>query len=186
MSAELLIATRDFIKSHVTIHGYKMSNPLWCEITLDGKPMPSSGEFFISVHDGGTSNGDCNFEVLDMISAIQITTTLRCARIPSDKIDSIITVDLQNGIIPISWRLAKYIHMNYEIMIAANKLIGEAENGYVEPLRFSSISPPRYESANWFGGGQRTGVGDIGVVQTITFNTARNVKFGTYQPVVVF
>lgn len=174
----LLVATRDFIRSHLKFDKQPLRDSL-CEIMPDGRPPPFAGEFFVSVHAGGFKGQST--EDLDVNHQLNITITWRCAFSPYDKQGLAVIVREPDGLLVVAQTLMEMIHNNWFIINNANFIIKDTVNKFVEPLRFSFASPVRPVSANWFHANEGS---EVGMIQSLTFGEARRVQYGTYQPFV--
>jgi hypothetical protein len=183
--AALLIAVRDHIKKHLKIRGEDLTDT-WIAIMQDGKPMASSPQYFISVFEGGSRAGSIS-EVLDMVHSVNVTYSIKIANVAQDKVGEEIIIKAKYGLDYVSEWLATNIHLNQSIINRANEIIAEEpliyyKNGFVEPLRYSSISAARIVGGDWFGAGSKEG--PIGIIQTVSFGGARRTRFAEFQPTV--
>lgn len=118
-----------------------------------GLPPEGFGQWYYALHDGGVS-GDLATNGLsnDRLHAVALTITARKANTPRDRKGAALVSpdDLTDQ----AEKVADFLHMNYDVMNAANALItGTPEyaavhggdvttNGFSEPLRFHGQTPP--------------------------------------------
>lgn len=149
-----------------------------------GAPPNNAGQWYYAVHAGAiTGDQATNGQSNDKLFAVQVTITARMAYAPKDrKGDRLV---LENELIDRAEAAADALHMSYDVLAAANALIpGTAEycaanggtpavNGFVEPLRLESITPPAEAAGDWTGG--ESNPGDV-LVCTVTLGGARRVR----------
>lgn len=186
--AAMLLSVAEFIRANFTFKRYILDE-VWCAVEPDGRPPPAAGEFFIAVHQGGFRNE--SMEYLHNRHTINLTLTLKIARLPIDRAGIEAIVEMQDGLDEVADWLADNIHLNYEIMGRANELIVEKNkklkidsiNQFIEPLRFSTSGACRIVTGEWFHGASQ-GSGEVGLVQEVVFHEAVRVKIAANQPTV--
>ncbi len=130
-----------------------------CEVTPDGRPTPISGQWYLAVHPGDSSNAAQN--CLNELIGFKATLTMRTGFAPVDRHGREVLL-AADGLLERASALAYRNHMNYAVMNAANLLIpGTAEYvaanggtrtvaGFVEPLAFLSMQYLGVKAADWF------------------------------------
>lgn len=174
--SSLLYAVKTFILQKFTYNNQSINEEI-CDVMPDGRPHPSAGELFISVHPGGSRGS--NDEVLWAIHSVNLSITLKTGRSPVDRVGTHDMIKKRLGILEVGQKLIETIHMNYHILQIANSYIDNPANKWVEPLRFNNSPPPRMMSADWVHSTEGT---DIAIMQYISFSNAVRVQFSDYQP----
>jgi len=174
--ASLLYATKEFLIDNLVFDKKKLNENM-CDVTVDGRPPTNCGEIFVAIHPGGFRGN--NPEILDAIHSMYITVTFRCAKTPFDRVGMKVIVDQTLGMGDFVQTIVQYVGMNYQILNMANSRIDPQLNRWVEPLRFSSASPPRFVGGEWF---HANNAQEEALTQTITFGEARRTQWYTFQP----
>ncbi len=181
----LLLATRDELREHLIINGKRLED-VHCECMVDGRPMPMSGEYFISVHPGGVRG--TNPEVLLAVHQINITVTLRSSYSPFDKTGTRMTTYEKEGIEDISQKIIEIVHMNYHLVNKANNYIKKEPpivlntvNRFIEPLRFQFYSAARLAGGDWFHAQAHP---ESALIQAISFGEALRAQYPDFQPTI--
>ncbi|MFO0801483.1 MAG: hypothetical protein U0804_28795 [Gemmataceae bacterium] len=176
----MLQATRDAIRE--TLHLDKTG----CQVTADGRPDPMCGQEFWAVHPGGASNTANNY--LDERCDLQVTLTVRTGWAAQDRIGEEAILQAVDGLMAKAERVRSLLHQEYPVMDRANALIpGTAEycelrggtptvNGFVEPLRFQSMTYLGPKGLDWF---WAEGVSDdtTGLAVQLSFTAARRLQY---------
>lgn len=176
--ASLLFATKQFLIDTLT-YDNKHFDETMCDVTVDGRPPSNCGEVFVAVHAGGFRGN--NPEILDAFHSLNITLTFRCADTPFDRLGMNVIVQQSLGMGELCQKIVEIVGFNYEILRIANDRIPTDVNRWVEPLRFSSATPPRLVGGEWFHANDPN-AREEALVQSISFGEARRVQFYTYQP----
>jgi hypothetical protein len=174
--SSLLYGVATFIRQKYTYNNLPINETV-CDVMPDGRPPPVFGELFISVHPGG-SRGNSQ-EVLWSIHAINVTVTLRTGKSTNDRVGTHDMIKKSLGILEITTKLTKMIHMNYQILQIANSYIDDPANKWAEPLRFNTSPSPRMVGKEWLQVEEGT---DLAIVHNINFSEAVLVEFADYQP----
>ncbi len=138
-----------------------------------GNPPAKFGQWYYAVHFGAVAGDDSNALSLDMLLGLQVTITARRAYAPGDRRGQVLVT--AGDVLDRAEDVAVRLHMSYGVMNAANALItgfGVTVNGFVEPLKFSGISPPAAPPDDWLGGSDPAGL----LVSTVSFSGARRVR----------
>lgn len=148
----LLQATRDHLRSELS--------PVWkqgeIECQPDGRPMPSFGKQYISIHPTSWTPGDIRPELmmgLDEYFSLSVTLTLRAAQKPRDRMMGDLYLDELRGMERISRQIILALHQNFDIITAANTLASHAGDSplLIEHLRWAGTdASPRSENSEWF------------------------------------
>lgn len=145
-----------------------------CEASIDGAPPPMAGELFAAVRPGLWI---CNRDDggLDEEFGFDVVITRRLGFAPTDRQDSdVMTTSGATGIMTVAETVRAQLHMSYTVIDTANTTIGGSADGFIEPVRFLSATPPRVVGADWFSSDQDDF--QAGLMQTLTFGGARRVQ----------
>lgn len=147
------------------------------DVTDDGRPKPHSGQKFYGIV--GTNFSNSARESLDEEYSVEIVVTLRAGYVPAHQIDDLITGS--TGLWALVEVIRAHVHMNYVIMWDANENAtygcnpAAAENGFVQPLRFSGAEYLGAKGPDWFGAeGHDDAI--TGVAAKLRFDFARRVQ----------
>ena len=155
-----------------------------CECTLEGEPLPSSGEYFVGIHEGPWSNTDEHQGRNDSIS-VYVTVTRRCTFAPKDR-RRVPLLDAADAVDVLADKIASKIHGNYSIIgdpndlgsslpHSANVVLGSSVNGFIRPLYFKGpTGPSTPKGPEWFSAAPITGEGvdpAIGIARTFLFSS---------------
>jgi hypothetical protein len=169
--AALLLATRDQLRSRIGLR------PAECDVTEGGRPIASAGERFVAVSEGGwSSNSD---ESLDESFGVAVTVTVKCGRIPDDRLGPGLIAEMAagKGLLRLAEWVRACVHSNYDILNAANALIGTGANGFVEPLRLAGPGRLRAVGPAWFSAAaDADSDAPDGLVLELRFHRARRVQ----------
>lgn len=142
---------------------------------FDGEPDPVCGELFIRVHPGYwraiTSEG------LAEEYGVNVTVTRRLGVAPPDRLGEAVwmgTVNADESLEATVRRVVIALHKDVAgdaIINAANAILGDDVNGFVEPLELQDPGQPMLKGADWF---HAEGAADppCGVAWTIGFGGA--------------
>lgn len=166
---ELILATVEHLRTALTLDAKV------CDEQPDGQPPPNAGQVYYAVHQGGWTNAAD--EYLDELCGVLVTITLRAGYVPKDRT----SLTLFRAIRPMCSLVRQHVHDNYALMNLANTKLnaafGHTVNGFVEPLRFRSVSPPAVRGPDWFSAeAQPNGHTITGVSCTLVFERARRVQ----------
>lgn len=145
-----------------------------CDVGVGPEPAPVCGELFIRIHPGAwdcltsEAGGD-----LDESFGLQITVSRRLPYSPQDREGVEVLLKETDGLVEKAALIRKQVHMSYDLVNAANTILGVSVNGFVEPLRFRSASIPAVRSADWFSAEDDN---HSGLSTTLMFTGARRVQ----------
>lgn len=145
-------------------------------VQFDGQPPAFSGQWYIGIHGGTYQSSD--YENLVEKYAVNVTITWRKGFAPTDRQAKAIMLKQATGLYDMIRKIQLGVHQSYALMSLANTepsygcAIGA--NGFVEPLRFRSCSPPRPVGADWFHADPNEG--DGGWIITMSFGDALRVQ----------
>lgn len=150
-----------------------------CAVRMDGKCPGFSGEFFIAVHPGGITNQEINAG-FDEYYSVLVTVTRRATFAPEDRTATEIFTKA-DGLDDKCRLVMKAIHMNYSLMNSANTAIntraGSTRNGFMQPLRYQSMSAPQEVYGEWFQAASDSRESMYaGLAVTITFGDCRRMQ----------
>lgn len=144
-----------------------------CDTGMDGRPPPSCGQVFVSVHSGRRTSS--SRECLEEEYSISVTVTMRVGpgwdRFTQEMIDKATT-----GLEQRADNIRVCVHrdcMDNRIRVAANALITGDSNEFAEPLMFEDDEPPREVGPDWF---HAEGVGTAGLVMQLNFGKAKRIQ----------
>lgn len=133
----------------------------------DGQPPAFSGQWYYSVHSGGSRCQDDNALSLDEWFNVTVTIVARMAYSPRDRRGHRMTIE--NELLERARRVGQWLHQDDAgHRTEANKLIeGTAEyvaihggsattNGFLTPLKAPTISEVKKCPPNWFGANETT------------------------------
>jgi len=182
----LLLAVRDRLRQTIANGGLAYL-PQQCEIMPTGMPPPACGEFFVAIHEGEWSFAD--IEGLDEMMGVEVTVTMRAAKVPKDKLGTNLLVGpTGQSLYDQLEKIRAKLHMDpgprsstdashYPVLALANTTIGTGENGFVEPLRFRGPAGKTQEVyADWFTAEAMPGSPPLGLVRTLVFGGARRIQ----------
>lgn len=137
----LLEAARDAIRNKFSLNEYG------CEVTPDGRPIPAAGRVFFAVH---PSNWDNSANAsLDERYSFQVTVTVRTGVPPLDRVGTNVILD-KNGVLRLAAECRAFVSMNYDVMNAANNIIGAGASGFHEPQQFTGATWLGSKGPDWF------------------------------------
>lgn len=182
----LLLAVRDRLRQPIADGGLAYLAQQ-CEVMPDGMPPPNAGEFFVAIHEGEWTYTD--IEGLDEIMGVEVTVTMRAAKVPKDRLGTNLLVGpTGKSLYDQLEKIRAKLHMDpgprsasdpshYPVLALANATIGAGENGFMEPLRFRGpAGKTREVYADWFGAENTPDSSPLGLVRTLIFGGARRVQ----------
>lgn len=193
MSMEaLLLGVRDHLRTAVTadLFGEALSDKN-CDVQPDGRPDPSCGLVYVSIHPGPIRQTDANGLSMDESYGVFITLTLRTGYVPQDRIGAHVVTKPILGLMHRARVIRRKVSMNYTPLDYAGGAyastawtggreysIAATKNGFIEPLRFKTAGVPEPKGAEWFWAvDEGDGVpAPAGVAVTLTFDDARRVQ----------
>jgi hypothetical protein len=150
----LLLATKSTILAHLGLSA-SQTRDLVCDFTEDGRPKPTSGQWFYGIV-GGTFNNQQN-QCLDETYDLRVVITLKAGFAPHDRLGQELLVSKatpgnpnSGGIWDRAERLRAAIHMNYVLMDEANAEIGVLADGFIHPLIFQGVQYLGVKGPDWF------------------------------------
>lgn len=167
----LLLATRNHLRSSMSLPASE------CDVTEGGMPTPSAGERFVAVSEGEWRSN--SFESLDEYFGVNVTVTVRTERLPWDRLGPGVVAELANrkGLVRLGEWVRAAVHSSYEILNAANDILGDEVNGFVEPLRLAGPGRIRAVGPDWFKAQADSDSPSVaGVVLVVPFQRARRVQ----------
>lgn len=146
-----------------------------CDVMDGPEPPNNAGAVFYAVHGGGGWNNPAK-ECLDERLGFRVTVSMRVADSPRDRTGRSRLALAKAGLVDRCNDVVAVLHGSYEVMNAANDLIGDAQ-GFVEPPRFrdAGSGDPTEVGPHWFGG-QPSQDRLAGITLTLTFRDARRVR----------
>lgn len=134
-----------------------------CGVQADGSPPPFSGQFYYAVWFNGARNNDPNALSMEWYYNVGVTVTAKMGYAPKDRRGARLTTS--NELLDRAMAVAAALHQDDSHRIEANQLIvGTAEwaalqtptgrttvNGFLEPLRFQSVSKVQDAPPGWAG-----------------------------------
>lgn len=154
-----------------------------CDVQFDGKPPPIAGQLYVSVHAGEWRPGPNALGALDEEFGVDVTVTVRTARIPQGRQGALSIIGGETGLVlDRHLRLVtRELHMRYEVTGAANDLLvadGLDERHFFRspPLVLVGTGRPTPRFADWFSADQDPGGPPVAVSQTVRFGKARRVQ----------
>jgi hypothetical protein len=172
--------------------GYS-AETLW--VGPDGHPPPWCGDWFLSIHQGTSSSerDNCLFEKY----AFSATLTARVAKVPFDKINTILqttsaqAVARKLGFNRRAEEVRALLHMNWGVLQDANQILidyspdAEIVEGFAEPARFRGMDQPVLVGPEWFQALARDesdiGAAEIGLKSELRFGDCLR-----FQPIAMF
>lgn len=145
----LLEAVRDRLRTFVNVDASQ------CDVTPGGRPIPSSGEYFIGIDDGGSENSTPHY--LSETFSVDVYVSYRTGVIPQDRKGKVLYLRTFYGLNDICDLVKVALHGKYEVVTAANALVQESAIlavGFQSPLRFMGAGPARVETGDWSFGTQ--------------------------------
>lgn len=174
----LLLATRARLRATVLLGGLAYENGQ-CEIGWDGQPPPMAGQVFVAVHPGAVRS-DHDLSLRETV-ALDLTLSMKTGGLPVDRYGEQSVVLATTGIYARAEAIRALLHMNYTVLNDANAgqsySIGASDNGFVEPLKFLSMTPPQERGPEWFWGeSEFSGDAPAGLSITLSFGNAVRVQ----------
>lgn len=178
----LMTAVRDYYRA---IPDLGVAEEGLCEITDRGQPFASAGDLFIGVWYGYWRDAGSNGTSLSTEHGVNVTVSMRATAIPMDRWGPEVLAKIKVGIIAKCERLVALTHMDprnltensvaySEIMKRANDIIGNAANGFVEPLQFRDGGQPELKGGGWWVASNKET--RAGFAQTLAFGSAKRYQ----------
>jgi hypothetical protein len=131
-----------------------------CGVQPDGQPPANCGQYYYAIHFEGLRNADLDSLSGDWFYSVGVTITARMGYAPRDRRGKRATVAQE--ILDKAIEAATALHQDDLHRIEANKVLGMSAaeaaigrsatvNGFLEPLRLSSIGEMRKAPAGWVG-----------------------------------
>jgi hypothetical protein len=131
-------------------------------VQVGGQPPPFNGDLYIALDGSGFDNRDQIGQSLDESYGLELTLTIRCAHIPTDRTAAAVLLKIATGLWDRVAVIRKAIHMNYTVLDLAGGSYGSSTwtggepyslastiNGFVEPLRFGRVQKPQWKFSDW-------------------------------------
>tara|TARA_B100000949_G_scaffold148547_1_gene130512 strand:+ start:248 stop:790 length:543 start_codon:yes stop_codon:yes gene_type:complete len=171
--ARLLIATRDQLWSAISV-----LDETNCGINPDGQPPPFAGQLYVSVHGTEWTVGGMVDGGLDEEFGIACTVTMRAGFTPDDRMGDSLYIKLATGLedlvrkIIVEIRTSRWIILN-----AANALMPDDLDGFVEPLRWLGVNAePRIVGPEWFHAAPDVNNPTSGLSMEVRLDKARRIQ----------
>ncbi len=147
-TAALLQAVRDRLRSQL---GYAQDK---CDVRPDGRPIPSAGDSYIAVHQGGVRGGHAYSR--EEYYVVLVTISLKGSRAPFDRWGQVNELEALRNIEAFADPIIDQLHgagtNGIAILTAANNIIGASSNGFITPLLFRQDSGGYgIKAADWWG-----------------------------------
>ena len=176
--AALCLAVKDQLQDELGLDDGK------CALMMDGQPPPSCGELFVAVHPGGWRPESDPDMGTDEQFGVYVTITRRKGYSPQDREGMAVWALAETGLDAVARRVFAALHKRYEVLAAANKIIGQTPTaaspvGFVEPLRIESVGDPEPKGPDWFTADSPKGSGkyaNAGVAVVLRFGGARRLQ----------
>lgn len=140
----LLLATRDHLRVGLGLP----DDPLTCEVTADGRPLPMAGEVFYAVHPGGSANS--NVQNLMETYTVYVTVTRRIGQVPYDRVGTDVLAAASDGLLALAEAARAVLHEDFALTYAATALLPAGWHGYDEALVYRDTSAPTPRTGQWF------------------------------------
>lgn len=177
----LLIAVRDRLRS---VNDWTDEQ---CQVEHDEVAPAVAGNLYVVVMTGGWTPGPrhrTSGGVSDLIYSVDVSVAKRVANVPKDRLRNVflhnldsLDEELDKVYRVVDWGGEPDEDGDYPLMRLANALILEetgSEQGFVEPLKFSSIERrPRIVGGELFSA--KSGQPQVGMVRTMSFTGARRI-----------
>ncbi len=147
------------------------------DVMPTGKPPAKSGEEFYAIHDGGETQSDD--ESMEEESFFTITVSFRGGKLPYDSWGTELIAKADTGILAKCRVVAAHLHMNEDVRVAANVIIGAGENGFTETIRYLGRGLVEEKYGDWWHG-ERGKVPD-GVAVQLRFGKLKRYQVITEQ-----
>ncbi len=140
----LLTAVRNHLRSELDIKSEE------CDCQPDGQPQPAFGSRYIAVHPTSWTPGDTRIDHgIDELFGVTCTITIRVSAVPRDRLMGEKFLKSLTGIEALARATAAVVHQNYDVMNAANAMIG-GDHKLMQPLFWNGTQmPPRMETGTW-------------------------------------
>lgn len=168
--AALLEAVRHQL---INVCGYSEQQ---CAIEIDEETPAVVGDVYVIVAPGGCAPGpvnDTSGGVLDELHSVNVTVIMRATSVPKDRTRNFL-LDNLGGLNARLRKIINAIQFNYDVNNHANSIIGEQEEGFVEPLRFYGMSAPTMAPAERLSA--RGPEPRAAIQRMVTFNKARRIQ----------
>jgi hypothetical protein len=170
----LLLAVRNRLRSQGP---YTLQE---CEIEFDEMAPATVGNTYLAVMPAGWTPGPRHKTcggISDLLYSVEVVVIKRITHVPRDRSRDVYFRNLRALTEDID-KVFTIIDFQYDLMNAANTLINTetgSEEGFIEPLKFTSISPkPQLVPAEVFAG---TNEDRAGLKRSIVFGGARRITY---------
>ncbi len=181
----LLLSVRDAVRG--AGFGYDVKS---CELSSDGEfgpgqPPPRMGDWFASIH-----QLDSNSDMLNALNeyfGFALTLTRRVSGVPIDRLgdqllvqQTVRTLAKETGFNAKAEQLRSFLHMNWEVLGNANRILLALEPGayqvygFSEPAHFVGMPIPHLVGGEWFTADPNEGA--VGLVSELRFEGARRLQ----------
>lgn len=147
-----------------------------CDAAPGGRPPAMAGERFVAVSEGEWQSN--SYESLDEYYGVEVTISARTEVFPWDRRGELLTsLAAKSGVPRLGEWVRAAVHSNYDLMNAANSLIGSNANGFMEPLRLSGPGRLRPVQPDWFQAETKSASPEgVGIVLVVPFQRARRIQ----------
>ena len=116
-------------------------------VSFEGQPFPHSGQWFVGVAENGFSNQSMSATGLDELYSVKVVITFKMAYSPKKDIEELMAE--QGQMRDMTRKVVTAIHQQWDVIGYANTELGNAVNGFIECLRFSSATPVQTRGGDW-------------------------------------
>lgn len=147
-------------------------------VKVDGRPPAFSGQWYYAIHSlDGSGSGESPLSD-DRYYSVGVTITAKIAYAPGDRRGSV--AKASGELFDRADAIAVLLHGDYTSMNAANVIIGDTVNGFIEPLNYigGAEGPIQEQGPEWLHAKADSGKGDrIGaLVLALRFGRARRIR----------
>lgn len=150
----MLTAVRDQLRTVCSF------TDLECEARNDPQPLPTMGKRYIGVYPGECRGGPHSDQGIQEYIGVNVGITIRLSGTPSDRIGQDLYLKALVGMEALSRKVQLAVHRNYDVMGAANTIIGAAvdtispsftSQKFITPLEWQYTTPvPEVKLGDWF------------------------------------
>ncbi len=170
MSLEALLqATRDAIRSRYNL------GEMECEVTPDGRPIPACGQQFYAVHPSSSENTSPSADVhVNEVYTFSVTASFRIGVSPQDRLGVHFMLDTAGPLAMARQMALTVVNMNYDLLAAANVIIGADSNGFYKPPVYLGLTWLGAKGPDWFWAEDET---ECGLAVEARFGRAQRAQY---------